>query len=165
MFVVMVLYGLIGLAIGALVRNQIVAVIAALVWLTAAEHLLIDALPAGRAVDTRGATFGLLQLGPTVTTRGTLLAAPIGWAAPPRVHRRGGRRSRSSSRHEGTSSDVETYQHVLPGMQADAARVPPKHPSPLVFGANPARWKAGEHPGEHPRNPVERTGKGEGPGR
>ena len=45
LFAVMALYGLIGLAIGALLRNQIVAVVVSLVWLLAAEHLLIEALP------------------------------------------------------------------------------------------------------------------------
>jgi hypothetical protein len=77
-FVVMALYGLIGLAIGALVRNQIVAVTAALVWLTAAEHLLIDALPQVERWTPGGATYALLQLGPAVAIRGTLLDAPIG---------------------------------------------------------------------------------------
>lgn len=77
-FVIMMLYGLIGLAIGALVRNQVVAVTAALVWLTAAEHLLIDALPQVERWTPGGASYGLLQLGPAVTTRGTLLDAPIG---------------------------------------------------------------------------------------
>jgi ABC-2 type transport system permease protein len=77
-FVVMMLYGLIGLATGALVRNQIVAVTGALVWLTAGEHLLLDALPQVARWTLSGATYGLLQLGPIVTTRGTLLDAPIG---------------------------------------------------------------------------------------
>jgi hypothetical protein len=77
-FVVMMLYGLIGLAIGALVRNQIVAVTAALVWQTAAEHLLLDALPQIARWTPVGATYGLLQLGPIVSAQGRLLDAPIG---------------------------------------------------------------------------------------
>jgi ABC-2 type transport system permease protein len=77
-FVVMMLYVLIGLAIGALVRNQVVAVTAALIWQTAAEHLLLDALPQVARWIPGGASYGLLQLGPAVTTRGTLLDAPIG---------------------------------------------------------------------------------------
>ena len=76
-FVVMALYGLIGLAIGALVRNQIVAVVAALVWLLAAERLLIDALPQVERWTPLGTTLGLLQLEPVGTTRGGLLDAPI----------------------------------------------------------------------------------------
>ncbi len=77
-FVVMALYGLIGLAIGALVRNQIVAVVAALVWLLAAERLLIDALPQVERWTPLGATLGLLQLDQVATTHRTLLDAPIG---------------------------------------------------------------------------------------
>jgi ABC-2 type transport system permease protein len=76
-FVAMVLYGLFGLALGALLRDQIVAVVATLVWLGPAEHLLIDALPEVGRWTPGGATFGLLQLGPALTTHGTLLAAPV----------------------------------------------------------------------------------------
>jgi hypothetical protein len=78
LFIVMALFGLIGLAVGALLRNQIVAVVAALVWLLAAEHLLIEALPEVERWTPGGATYALLQLGPAVTTRTTLLDAPIG---------------------------------------------------------------------------------------
>jgi ABC-2 type transport system permease protein len=77
-FVAMALYGLIGLALGALLRDQVVAVIATLVWLGPAEHLLIDALPDVGRWTPGGATFGLLQLGPAITTNGTLLDAPVG---------------------------------------------------------------------------------------
>jgi hypothetical protein len=76
-FVVMALYGLIGLAVGALLRNQIVAVVAALVWLLAAERLLIDALPEVERWTLAGASYALLQLGP-ITAGGTLLDAPVG---------------------------------------------------------------------------------------
>ena len=77
-FVVMALYGLIGLAIGALVRNQIVAVVAVLVWSLAVERLLIAALPQIERWTPLGATLGLLQLDPIATPRGTLLSAPVG---------------------------------------------------------------------------------------
>lgn len=77
-FAVMALSALIGLAVGALLRNQIVAVTATLVWLTAAEHLLVDALPQVARWTPGGATNGLLQLGVEATTKGTLLDAPIG---------------------------------------------------------------------------------------
>jgi hypothetical protein len=40
--------------------------------------LLIDALPEIERWTPLGATFALLQLGPAVTTHGTLLDAPIG---------------------------------------------------------------------------------------
>jgi hypothetical protein len=77
-FVVMVPSGVIGVAVGALLRDQIVAVVVTLIWLTAVEHLLIEALPAVERWTPGGATYGLLQLGPAVTTRGTLLDAAIG---------------------------------------------------------------------------------------
>ena len=77
-FAVLALSGLIGLAVGTLVRNQIVAVTATLVWLTAGEHLLIEALPQVARWTPVGATAALLQLGAEATTSGTLLNAPIG---------------------------------------------------------------------------------------
>jgi ABC-2 type transport system permease protein len=77
-FVAMVSYGLFGLALGALLRDQIVAVAAILVWLGPAEHLLIDALPEVGRWTPGGATFGLLQLGPALSTPGTLLDAAVG---------------------------------------------------------------------------------------
>jgi ABC-2 type transport system permease protein len=77
-FVVLPLYGVTGLAVGVLLRNQIVALAASLVWLLAAEHLLIDALPSVERWTLWGATSGLLQLGPAGISTGTLLAAPIG---------------------------------------------------------------------------------------
>lgn len=75
---VLALYGVIGLAVGTLLRNQIVAVTAVLVWQTLAEHLLIDALPGVARWTPWGATSGLLQLGPAGISSGTLLAAPVG---------------------------------------------------------------------------------------
>ncbi len=77
-FLVMALSGLIGVSVGALVRNQIIAVTLTLVWLTAGEHLLIEALPQVARWTPGGATNGLLQLGAVATTSGTLLNAPIG---------------------------------------------------------------------------------------
>ncbi len=76
--IVLALYGVIGLAVGTLLRNQIVAVVAVLVWETLAEHLLIDTLPAVARWTPWGATSGLLQLGPAGISSGTLLDAPIG---------------------------------------------------------------------------------------
>ena len=77
-FLVMALSGLIGLAVGALLRNQIVAVTLTLIWLTAGEHLLIQVLPHVARWTPGGATDALLQLGAEATTTGTLLKAPIG---------------------------------------------------------------------------------------
>jgi ABC-type transport system involved in multi-copper enzyme maturation permease subunit len=76
--VAMALYGLFGLALGALLRDQVIAVIATLVWLGPAEHLLIDVLPEIGRWTPGGATFGLLQLGPAIARHGALLDAPVG---------------------------------------------------------------------------------------
>lgn len=70
--------GLIGIGIGTLVRNQIIAVTLTLVWLTAGEHLLIEVLPQVARWTPGGATNGLLQLGDVATTSGTVLQAPVG---------------------------------------------------------------------------------------
>jgi hypothetical protein len=64
--------------VGALVRHQIIAVTATLIWLTAGEHLLIEALPQVARWTPGGATASLLQLGTVATTTGTLRDAPIG---------------------------------------------------------------------------------------
>ena len=77
-FVVMAAYSLIGVAVGALVRNQIAAVVGVLVWMLAAEQLLITTVPAFGRWTPGGATYGLLQLGPAISADGKLLAAPIG---------------------------------------------------------------------------------------
>ena len=77
-FLAMALSGLLGLAVGALLRNQIVAVTATLVWLTVAEHLLLEALPQVAQWTIAGVTAGLLHLGAEATTSDTLLSAPIG---------------------------------------------------------------------------------------
>jgi ABC-2 type transport system permease protein len=74
---VIALYGPIGTAIGALVRNQIVAIVGALVWLLVVEGLLVTLLPGIGRWMPGGATDGLLQLGRAATTHGDLLPA---WA-------------------------------------------------------------------------------------
>ena len=74
---VMALYGPVGVAVGALVRNQIAAVVGALVWLLVAEQLLVSLFPVIGRWTPGGATAGLLQLGSSATTRGELLPA---WA-------------------------------------------------------------------------------------
>ena len=77
MVLVMALAGPIGVAVGALVRNQIAAVVGALVWLLVAEQLLVALLPSIGRWTLGGATAGLLQLGREATTHGALLPA---WA-------------------------------------------------------------------------------------
>jgi ABC-2 type transport system permease protein len=70
---VMVVSGPIGLAVGTLVRNQIAAVVGALVWLLVAEQLLVALLPGIGKWTPGGAAAGLLQLGSSATTHGDLL--------------------------------------------------------------------------------------------
>lgn len=72
---VMTLYGPIGLAVGALVRNQIAAVVASLAWLFIAEQLLVALLPSVGRWTPGGATAAVLQLGRLATSRGELLPA------------------------------------------------------------------------------------------
>lgn len=75
-FAVMALYGVIGLAIGAVLRNQVVAVVVVLVWMNLIERVLIDILPAAGRWTPGGAAWGLLQLGPE-TMGATLFDAPV----------------------------------------------------------------------------------------
>lgn len=70
---VMVLYGPIGIAVGALVRNQIGAVIGALAWIFIAEQLLVALLPRVGRWTPGGASSAVLQLGDLATSRGDLL--------------------------------------------------------------------------------------------
>lgn len=70
---VMVLYGPIGIAVGALVRNQIAAVVGALAWIFIVEQLLVALLPEVGRWTPGGAASAVLQLGDLATTRGELL--------------------------------------------------------------------------------------------
>jgi ABC-2 type transport system permease protein len=71
---VLVLYGPIGIGVGALVRNQIAAVTISLAWVFVAEQLLIALLPAVGKWTPGGATSSVLQLGDVaVFTDGDLL--------------------------------------------------------------------------------------------
>lgn len=70
---VMVLYGPIGIAVGALVRNQIAAVVGALAWVFIVEQLLVALLPEVGRWTPGGASSAVLQLGDLATTRGELL--------------------------------------------------------------------------------------------
>jgi len=75
--VVMAAYSLIGVAIGALVRNQIAAVAGVLVWMLAVEQIVIPAFPAIGRWLPGGATDALLRLGPVFRLDGKLLSAPV----------------------------------------------------------------------------------------
>jgi len=77
-FVVMAAYGAIGVAVGALVRNQIAAAVGVLVWMLAVEQTVIPAFPAIGRWMPGGAANALLQLGPELGLDGKLLSAPLG---------------------------------------------------------------------------------------
>lgn len=69
----LLLYGPIGVGVGALVRNQIAAVVAALAWTFIVEQLLVALLPEVGRWTPGGAASAVLQLGDVATTRGDLL--------------------------------------------------------------------------------------------
>ena len=77
-FAVMAAYGVIGVALGALVRNQIAGVVGVLVWMLAVEQIVIPVLPEVGRWMPWGATSSLLQLGPSYGFDGELLSAPMG---------------------------------------------------------------------------------------
>lgn len=77
-FVVMAAYGVIGVAIGALVRNQIAAAVGVLVWMLAVEQIVIPAHPAIGRWLPGGATDAVLQLGPSMSLDGRLLSPVVG---------------------------------------------------------------------------------------
>jgi ABC-2 type transport system permease protein len=78
LFAVMVAYGVIGVAVGALVRNQIVAFVAVLVWMLAVEQIVVHAYPAVGRWMPGGAAYALLQQGPANGLAGKLLSASAG---------------------------------------------------------------------------------------
>lgn len=77
-FAVMAAYGVIGVALGALVRNQIAGVVGVLVWMLAVEQIIIPVLPVVGRWMPWGATSSLLQLEPSYGFDGELLSAPMG---------------------------------------------------------------------------------------
>jgi hypothetical protein len=77
-FAVMAAYGVIGVALGALVRNQIAGVVGVLVWMLAVEQIVIPILPVVGRWMPWGAASSLLQLGPSYGFDGELLSVPVG---------------------------------------------------------------------------------------
>jgi len=77
-FVVMAAYGAIGVAVGALIRNQITAVVGVLVWMLAVEQVVIPAFPEVGRWMPWGAASALLQLGPAISLEGQLMSASMG---------------------------------------------------------------------------------------
>ena len=78
-FGVMGAYAVIGVALGALIRNQVAAVVGVLVWMLAVEYTVITASPALARFLPLGVISSLLQLGPSIGLDGKLL--PVAWAA------------------------------------------------------------------------------------
>jgi ABC-type transport system involved in multi-copper enzyme maturation permease subunit len=68
----------IGVAVGALVRHQVAAVVGVLVWMTAVEHVVIPALPQLGRWLPGGATLSVMQQGPANGLDGELLPAAAG---------------------------------------------------------------------------------------
>lgn len=75
-FVVMAAYGVIGVAVGALVPNQIAAIVGVVIWMTAVEQMVIPSLPeVGRWMPFAAAS-SLMQLGASYGVQ--LLSAGMG---------------------------------------------------------------------------------------
>ena len=64
--------------------------------------------------------------------------------------------------HGNIALTIETYQHVMPGMQADAARV---YEALAEARPNRSGGSPEERPEEHGLNPVDARINDEGPGR
>jgi ABC-type transport system involved in multi-copper enzyme maturation permease subunit len=77
-FAAMAAYGVIGVAVGALIRNQVTAVVGVLVWLLAVEQVVLVAWPTVGRWMPGGATNALLQLAPAISLDGKLLSPPVG---------------------------------------------------------------------------------------
>ncbi len=77
-FAAMAAYGVIGVAVGALIRNQVAAVVGVLVWLLAVEQVVLVALPTVGRWLPGGATNALLQLGPAIGLDEKLLSPAAG---------------------------------------------------------------------------------------
>jgi ABC-2 type transport system permease protein len=78
--VLMVVYGIVGVAIGALVRNQIAAVVGVLVWMLVVEQIVIQVAPSIGRWMPGGVTDALLQLGPSIGLDASqFLSTPVSW--------------------------------------------------------------------------------------
>lgn len=77
-FGVMALYSVIGVALGALIRNQIIAVSALLVWMLAVEWIVVPSYPSVGRWLPLGAASAVMQLEPSIGLDGKLLPAAIG---------------------------------------------------------------------------------------
>jgi ABC-type transport system involved in multi-copper enzyme maturation permease subunit len=75
-FVVMAAYGVIGVSIGALVRNQVAAIVGVVVWTTAVEYTVVPTFPEVGRWTPLGATMSLSRIGSSMGLDGQLLAVP-----------------------------------------------------------------------------------------
>ena len=76
-FGIMAAYGVIGVALGALIRNQVAAVVAVLVWMLAVEYIVIPTWPVVGRWLPLGVSTSLLQLAPSMDLEGKLLPAGV----------------------------------------------------------------------------------------
>ncbi len=76
-FVLMAAYGVIGVALGALIRNQVAAVVAVLVWMLAIEYIVLPSWPAVGRWLPLGVATSLLQISPTLDLDGRLLPVAV----------------------------------------------------------------------------------------
>ncbi len=76
-FAIMAAYAVIGVALGALFRNQVATVVAVLVWMLAVEYVLVPAWPVVGRWLPLGVITSLLQVGPSLGLDGTLLPTSV----------------------------------------------------------------------------------------
>jgi ABC-2 type transport system permease protein len=74
----MALYAVIGVALGALIRNQIIAVSALLVWMLAVEWIVVPSYPSVGRWLPLGAASAVMQLEPSIGLDGRLLPPALG---------------------------------------------------------------------------------------
>jgi ABC-2 type transport system permease protein len=77
-FVVMAAYGVVGVAVGALIPHQIAAIVGVLIWMLAVEQMVIPLFPEVGRWMPWGAATSVLQLGPSYGFDDVFLSAPMG---------------------------------------------------------------------------------------
>jgi ABC-type transport system involved in multi-copper enzyme maturation permease subunit len=76
-FLVMAAYSAIGVAVGVLVRNQVIAIVAVLVWMLVVEWLVVPSLPSVGRFLPLGAAQELLGQEASLGLDGELLSTPV----------------------------------------------------------------------------------------
>lgn len=77
-FVVMAAYGVVGAALGALIPNQIAAIVGVLIWMLAVEQVVIPLVPEVGRWMPWGAATSVLQLGQSYGFDDVFLSVPMG---------------------------------------------------------------------------------------